>query len=246
MENQKSLLSRAVRVIEAISRNRENLRFSEISRVLDNPSPSTVNKILKVLTEEGVLRKTSKGRYALGRKIYFWGRVMADQNRPIQTIREQMKYLHKKYRVSVNVFTCVDQTMFCLECYMDSGSPFLYPAGKSLPMQLSVQGAVFFIPPEKLHDPAFLEKEAEDHEEQLQVKDLEKMIRYAEKNDLQDDFALFYPGMHRFSVPLRENGQTVMTLGAGISVKRTLEGGLTQRIVSDLQQIRTRIETSFE
>ena len=246
MENQKSLLSRAVRVIDSISRNRKDLRFSDISRVLDNPSPSTVNKILKVLTEEGVLRKTSEGRYTLGRKIYFWGRVMADHNTPIQIIREQMKYLHEQYRVSVNVFTCVDQTMFCLECYMDSRSPLLYPAGKSLQLQLSVQGAVFFIPPEKLHDPAFLEKEAADHEEPLRVKDLEKMIRYAEENDLQDDFALFYPGMHRFSVPLRENGQTVMTLGVGISVKRTLEGDLTERIVSDLQQIRTRIETSFE
>jgi hypothetical protein len=144
------------------------------------------------------------------------------------------------------VFTCVDQTMFCLECYMDSRSPLLYPAGKSLPMQLSVQGAVFFIPPEQLHDRESLEQEAAGHEEPLRVKDLEDMIRYAEKHDLQDDFALFYPGMHRFSVPLRENVKTVMTLGVGISEKRTRNSGRTERILRDLQEIRRRIEASFE
>lgn len=246
MGNQNSILSRSIRVIDAVSRSREGLRFSEVSKLLDSPSPSTVNKILKELTGEGVMQKTSEGRYTLGRKIYFWGRVMAAQNTPVQIIRQQMEYLHEKYQVSVNLFTHVDKTMFCLECFMNPRSPLLYPAGKSLPLHLSVQGAVFFIPPEQLDDPEFLEQEAENHEETLLVEDLRKMIRHARQTGIQDDFGLFYPGTHRFSVPIRENGQTVMTLGVGISLKRTREGDLAEKIVSELEYIRTRIEGSFE
>ena len=246
MQDQNTILDRAIRVIDAISKAPDGLRFSDVALTLDNPSPSTVSKILKVLTRDGVLRKTPDGRYTLGRKIYFWGRVMASLNPPIQIIREQMRYLHEKHHVSVNLFTCSGQTMFCLECFMDSKSPFLYPAGKSLPMHLSVQGAVFFISPDKLRDRAFLEKEAASHEDSLRVEDLQKMVDYAQSNDLQDDFALFYPGIHRFSAPIRENGRTIMTLGVGVSLKRTGDGDLAQRIVADLRRIRTVIEASFD
>ena len=243
---EKSILSRALRVVDAISRTSDGLRFSEISRILDNPSPATVNKIIKALIWEDVLQKTTEGRYTLGRKIYLWGRVMAAQNPPIQIIRQQMLSIHEKYQVSVNLFTCVDQVMFCLECYMDTKTPLLYPAGKSLSLNLNVQGAVFFIPAEKLSDLTFLETEALNHEAPLSIEELQKMIRLTRETDIQDDLAMFYPGLRRFSVPLRENGKIVLTMGVGVSSKRTREGDLAETIVSELQDVRKRIEACFE
>lgn len=242
----KSLIHRALRVVDAVSKTEDGLRFSDVSKILDNPSPSTVNKILKELTGEGVLQKNYNGRYALGPKIYFWGRAVTAQSTPLQIIREQIQFLKKKHRVSANVFTCMDQTMFCLECTVDPDTPLLYPAGKSLPMRLSVQGAVFFIPQDKLQDRDFLKKEAARHEDPLSVEDLEQMITQTLQTGIQDDRALFYPGLHRFSVPLKENGQTVMTLGVGISAKRTQKGDLTRRIIADLKAISARIEEAFE
>jgi len=246
MNSEKSLLTRAIRVIDAVSRNREGLRFSEAARILDNPSPSTVNKILKELVREGLLQKTAEGRYTLGRKVYFWGRAMAAQNTPIETIRRQMQHLHRQLRVSVNLFTCVDGTMFCLESYLDSQSPLLYPAGKSLPLRLSVQGAVFFMAAEKLEDPAFLEEEAALIEEPLTVADLAAMIARARRNGMQDDPGLFYPGIHRFAIPLREKGQTVMTLGVGFSAKRAREASFSEALAGELRDIQAAIEDLFE
>ena len=245
MENNKSLLSRAIRVVDAISQSKAGLRFSEVSRVLDHPSPSTVNKILKELGAEDVIQKSSEGRYALGRKIYLWGRVVAAQNTPIQIIRQQMLHVHHKYQVSVNLFACVDQTMICLECYLDPQTPLLYPAGKCLPLALGLQGAVFFIPPDTLGDSAFLESEAENYETPLRVADLKKMIYQTQLNDIQDDRAMFYPDLHRFSVPIREHGKIVMTVGVGVSSKRTREGALADAIISELQHIRTSVEACF-
>ncbi len=245
MKNNKSLLFRAIRVVDAISQSKAGLRFSEVSRVLNHPSPSTVNKILKELGAEDVIQKSSEGRYTLGKKIYLWGRVVAAQNTPIQIIRQQMLHVHRNYRVSVNLFACVDQTMICLECYLDTQTPLLYPAGKCLPLALGVQGAVFLIPPETLGDPAFLERESESYETPLRVTDLEEMIRQAESNDIQDDRAMFYPGLHRFSIPIREHGKIVMTVGVGVSSKRTREGDLADAIISELQEIRSSVEACF-
>lgn len=245
MKNNKSLLSRALRVIDAVSRSKDGLRFSEISRVLDDPSPSTVNKILKELCAESVVQKTSHGRYTLGRKIYYWGRVVAAQNTPIQILKEQMLHIHQAYQVSVNLFSCVDQTMICLECYLDPQTPLLYPAGKCLPLDLGVQGSVFFIPPETVNDADFLNKQAAKYEVPLAVEDLKMMIQQARLTDIHDDRGMFYPGLHRFCVPIREGGNIVMTVGVGVSSKRTWEKHLSTRIISELIAIRDSVEACF-
>jgi|GEM_PF-2245478 DNA-binding IclR family transcriptional regulator len=246
MTTNKTILSRAIRVIDAVSKSRDGLSFSEASKVLDAPSPSTVNKILKELVQEGILQKSMEKRYTLGRKVYFWGRVMAAQNTPVQVIRQRMKHLHEWLQISVNLFTCVDKTMFCLESYLDPNAGYLYPVGKSLPLNLNVQGAVFFMPAEKLDDHDFLEKEALKTEEPLSVADLTKVVEYARLNEIMDDFCLFYPGTRRFAVPIQENGRTVMTLGVGMSATRAQKDDHAEKIIAELKDIRLTVEDAME
>ncbi len=237
-----TILSRALTVIDAISKSTEGLRFSEVAKILDNPSPTTVNKILKELVHADVLEKTPSGRYALGWKIYFWGRAMGRKNEPIQYIREHMRRLHGAFHASVNLFTCVDDRMFCLESFMDPESPSLWQAGQSLELRLPVLGAVFFIPPDRLRDDAFIEAELQRHRHPASPEDARRMIDHAASTGVQNDFALFYPGMHRFSVPLRENGRPVMALGLGIMPARLAEDGLEARIVDALRDAQYKIE----
>jgi DNA-binding IclR family transcriptional regulator len=238
----KTILNRALTVLDATSKSAEGLRFSEVARVLDNPSPTTVNKILKELVSADVLEKTPSGRYALGWKIYFWGRAMGRKNEPIQYIRDHMRRLYDNLNASVNLFTCVDDRMFCLESFMDPESPSLWQAGQSLELRLPVLGAVFFIPPDQLNDNAFIDAELQRHRHPVSPEDARRMIDHAASTGVQDDFALFYPGMHRFSVPLRENGRPVMALGLGMMPARLAEDSLEARIVDALRDAQNRIE----
>ncbi|MCF8104900.1 MAG: transcriptional regulator, IclR family protein [Desulfohalobiaceae bacterium] len=237
-----SLLSRAITIIDAISKSEDGLRFTDLARVLNNPSPATVNKILKELLAETILEKTAHNRYTLGRKVYFWGRSMAVRNTPLQVIKEHMRRLHRDLRVSVNLFACVGDNMLCLESFMDSESPSLWPVGVSLPIQVSILGAIFFIPGDSLSDKDFLQKEIEAHPYPLSLDTLRRMVEEAAATGFQDDFGAFYPGMHRFAVPLNEAGRTVMTLGLGIMPARLQEEGLAGRIKSRLQRSRAEIE----
>jgi DNA-binding IclR family transcriptional regulator len=237
-----TILSRALTVIDAISKSAEGLRFSEVAKVLGNPSPTTVNKILKELVYADVLEKTPAGRYALGWKIYFWGRAMGRKNEPIQYIRDHMRRLYETFHASVNLFTCVDGRMFCLESFMDPESPSLWQAGQSLELGLPVLGAIFFMPPDRLRDDAFIEAELQRHHHAVTTDDARRMIDHAAATGVQNDFALFYPGMYRFSVPLREKGRAVMALGLGIMPARLEEDGLEERIVEALRAARQEIE----
>ena len=124
-------------------------------------------------------------------------------------------------------------------------TPLLYPAGKCLPLELELQGALFFMPPERLDDPAFLDAESENLEAALSAEDLRTMIQRARSADMQDDQAMFYPGLHRFSVPIREQGKVVMTVGVGVSSKRTREGNLAAAIISELEHLRSSVEACF-
>lgn len=237
-----SILSRALTIIDAISKNDQGMRFSEIAALLGHPSPATVNKILKELLKEGVLEKTASGRYALGRKIYFWGRVMAEKNTPIQVIRAQMKQLHSELKASVNLFTCIDQNMFCLENFVDPESPSLWQAGSSLHIHIAILGAIFFIPSTKLHDHTFLQREINSHPYSLSLDQVERMIELTELTGIQDDLGIFYPGMYRFAIPIREKGQTVMTLGLGIMPVRLSNNGLYEKIIAALRKSKQEIE----
>lgn len=246
MTQNDSLLTRSIRVIDAVSMRRDGIRYSDVAAAIGNPSPSTVSKILKELTREGVLQKTAEGRYTLGRKVFFWGRVTGTQNTPIQIIREQMHQLRDRYQVSVNLFTCSEQTMFCLESYRDDRAPLIYPAGTSLPLRLNVMGAIFLIPQEKLVDDGFLKQEAEDNDEPVSLTDIRRMIDHVSVHGFQDDFGIFYPGLRRFAIPIRERGRTIMTLGVGISPRRAEKDDLAQRITTDLMNVQEWIESSFE
>lgn len=70
-----------------------------------------------------------------------------------------MEHLYNDLSTSVNLFTCIDQRLFCLESIVDPDSPAMWQAGKSLPLHISVLGAVFFMSEEQIQDEDFLAQE---------------------------------------------------------------------------------------
>lgn len=238
-----SLLSRGITVIDAVSRSDQGLRFSEIADVLGGPSPTTVSKILKELIQEDILIKNAMGRYTLSRKVYFWGRAMAFRNSPIEIAKQHMERIHRDLKVSVNLFTCIEDSMYCLESIIDPESPSLWQAGRSLPIHIAILGALFYIPSARLHDEDFLDQEIQRHTYALSRETLLRMVDYAENTGVQDDLGAFYPGIYRFAVPLRDKGQAAMSLGVGVMPARLKnEEDLRERIISRLQQCQEEIE----
>jgi DNA-binding IclR family transcriptional regulator len=238
-------LVRALRVVDEISKYPDGLGFSAIGKFLGNPSPTTVNKILKELVVMDVLHKTSRKTYVLGIKTYFWGKAAAKRNQPMRVVRVHMRRLHEEFQASVNLFTSSQDNLFCLESFVAPQSPSMWPAGKSLALSLPVVGSVFFYDPEQLQDEAFLKRELRAHHEPISLDDVETMIREARDTQMQDDRAMFYPGMRRFAIPIREQGRTVMVLGVGVLEARMDKGDLYSQITSGLDEVRSSLDEEF-
>lgn len=237
-----SLLTRALQIVDEISNSPQGLRFSDLKKSLAIPSPSTLSKILRELTQADVLSKTDGGRYVVGMKAYFWGKSVTARRGPIQILREHMVHLHEEFGASVNLFTCYGQYMFCLESVMSSQSPALWPAGKGLPLELPVIGSIFFFSPEQLKDVTFLQAACERHRPRLKLEDVRKMIQEAEHNGMQYDPGLFYPGMYRLALPLKDKGNTTMVLGAGVLEARQERTDTMQRLATAMREAKANIE----
>lgn len=237
-----TILTRALQVVDEISKYPEGLRFSWIRNFLGNPSPTTVSKILKELVVADVLSKNADGSYVLGMKVYFWGKAASRRHGIMQNIRSHMRSLHHDLGASVNLFTCSEDNMFCLESFMAPQSPSMWPGGQSLELALPVIGSVFFYSPAQLRDEAFLRSQIEKHTEKMSFSEVQRMIETALNRDLQDDLGLFYPGMRRLAVPIREAGQVVMVLGLGVLEARIRKSGALEDIVSRLREAKSGIE----
>ncbi len=211
-----SLLSRALRVINAVSNAADGLRFTEIQSLLGNISPTTVSKILRELQYGGVLEKSPDGSYQIGLTVSAWAKSVGARRGPMQIIREQMQRLFETYEVSVNVFTCSNGRMFCLESMMADEGPALWPSGKSLELQLAVIGAVFYYDDTVLRDEKFLLAQCERHRPKLTLETVRRMIEDAQREQIQCDPGLFYPGTYRLAVSLVKQGAVAMVLGVGI------------------------------
>ncbi|PTN38948.1 transcriptional regulator, IclR family protein [Desulfonatronum sp. SC1] len=238
-------LLRALKVVDEISRHPEGLGFSAIRIFLGNPSPTTVNKILKELLGMDVLQKTSGKTYVLGTRAYFWGKAAARSNDPMRVVRAHMRGLHEEFQASVNLFTCSQGSLFCLESFVAPHSPSMWSAGQSLALSLPVVGSVFFHDPVQLRDEGFLQQELAAHREEISLDDVKNMIREALQTRIQDDGGLFYPGMRRFAVPIREQERTVLVLGLGVLEARLNRSEIRDRIVSGMVEARESIEQRF-
>jgi DNA-binding IclR family transcriptional regulator len=111
-------------------------------------------------------------------------------------------------------------------------------------LHISVLGAVFFMPQDRLLDEDFLTQEIARHDADLDRQEVKNVILQARRSGMLDDRGMFFPGMRRFAVPLYESGQVVMTLGVGIMPARLeQDSALYERIISRLQSARTEIES---
>lgn len=238
-------LTRALCVIDEVSRHNDGMRFSEVRAFLENPSPTTVSKILRELTAMDVLTKNAHGAYILGIKPYFWGKAAATRQGMMQQIQKQMKILHCEFNASVNLLTCANASVFCLESFMAPQSPSMWQGGQSLDLELPVIGSIFFYTREQLRDEAFLLSEIKKHNEKLSLEQVKKMIRSAADSDVQDDSALFYPGARRFAVPIREKGKTVMVLGLGVLDAAVSSKDVREKIFLRMRQLKKNIENDI-
>ena len=135
--------------------------------------------------------------------------------------------------------------MLCLESITSPQSPSLWPAGKSLPLQLLVIGSIFFFAQEHLADTSFVQTECARHDPAIGPEKVLDMIRNAQATDIQFDAGLFYPGIYRLAVPIMEQSRVAMVLGLGLLEARVSSKELVDRIGAAMIEMKDRVERNM-
>jgi len=213
--NEKSLLTRGLRVIDAVSRSSGGLRFGQIAALLDNPSPATVNKILKELLAENVLQRAGDGAYVLAAKVRAWSASAAASVDEAALVHAELERLHRSLRVTTKAFVRVGEQLYCTDGFVDEASPALMAAGNHAAINVGVLGAVFFLSESELLSHRQRAKETSMIHADVGIGVIHRILDAAIRNGFEDDRGLYYPGSRRLAAPVRVGGAVRYTLGIG-------------------------------
>jgi DNA-binding IclR family transcriptional regulator len=221
--NEKSLLTRGLKVIDAISASDRGLSFSGVSSLLGEPSPSTVNKILKELLAGNIIQKADSGDYILSEKVAVWGRAALAGKAEYEIIHNKLEALSRSFSVTAKSFIRVSNQIMCVDGVIESNSPALMSVGKREDINLGVLGGVFFLTADERENIQNIVNTLNREHPEIDDKIALSVMENALKEGIEDDGGKYYPGIRRLSVPIIIGGEVRYTIGVGMIKGRAKE-----------------------
>ena len=238
------IISRTVKILDVLSANDGEMRFSDLAEEMNLPSPSTLTRLLKALCNAEVLYKDERGWYCLGSKPRQWSNAAKPRLSLQEIVHPELENINKRFCVSAIVFRYEEENMVvCADKIADENSPSLQEPGAMLPLNLGILGSCFF---EAEHPLPYEEFTARFSG----LKDLDKLVsrfqKDAENYGYIYDYGKLFPDNHRLAVPIRFEGKIVAIIGAGFTPGRIKENNFVEKLVNDLKKSAHIIEKVIE
>lgn len=133
----------ALRLLEALSRNRNPMGVTEIARRMGTPKARVYRHLRTLLTDGYVDQDQETEKYRLGIKLYHLGRAAGDQMDLLTEARRVMQGLAGRYNLSVSLGQPIDEGVFIIDI-VRTDSPFEISTrpGFVLPFHATAQGKV--------------------------------------------------------------------------------------------------------
>lgn len=238
------IISRTVKILDVLSANDGEMRFSDLAEEMNLPSPSTLTRLLKALCNAEVLYKDDRGWYCLGSKPRQWSNAAKPRLSLQEIVHPELDSINKKFHVSAIVFRHEEENMvICVDKVADENSPSLQAPGTILPLNLGILGSCFL----EAENPVAYEEFTARFSE---LKELDKLIsrfhKDAENYGYIYDYGKLFPDNHRLAVPIKFGGETVAVIGAGFTSGRVKESGFIEKLVNELKKSAHIIEKVIE
>jgi DNA-binding IclR family transcriptional regulator len=238
------IISRTVKILDVLSANDGEMRFSDLAEEMNLPSPSTLTRLLKALCNAEVLYKDDRGWYCLGSKPRQWSNAAKPRLSLQEIVHPELENINRKFHVSTIVFRHEEGNMvICADKIADENSPSLQEPGAMLPLNLGILGSCFL---EAEHPVPYEEFTARFSK----LKDLDKLIsrlhKDAENYGYIYDYGKLFPDNHRLAVPVKFEGKTVAVIGAGFTPGRVKENDFIAELADELKKSAHIIEKIIE
>lgn len=242
-EPSETALGRGIRIIDFIA-EKKTARFTEIKNLLGNVSPSLLTRLLSILIEMGVIRKTSDNLYTVTDKIKTWGagaNMLKDFAGPL------MDALRKRMGVTVTLFELSGKDkLICTEKFTDEHSPGLMAVGgiREIPF-IHGLGGPFFMSYDDIEESPIWKKDL-GLQKGVSLDSVRENFRRAKREGVHCEIGLFQPDMARFSAPVTVNGKPVAVIGVGTTPSRCKNKEFVEQIKGELLNISKRLSKQMD
>lgn len=239
--NDKSLapaLSRGLKILELISEN-GGMGFNELMRTLCI-SATSLNRLLKVLLDEGYIVRDPGSRYVRGVKCLLLGRGGVSYQTLLGHSGVILRELSDTFKVSCLLIVFEDYKMVCIDKVacpdnvvlqevgtVDTNYPnnpwgFLFLASLPLQERMLLLSSIQASLPQAHNNPS--------------PQMLEKLIEDTRQNGYGDDLSSIILNVRRFAVPIYDSGhRLIAALGVG-SIEGLLDENKTASMIEKMRQ----------
>ena len=229
-ESPDTALGRGIRIIDYIA-SQGNTRFSDIKKLLGNPSPTLVSRLLATFQEMNVIRRREDGLYTLTSKVKAWSKNLNDLK---DTAMPFMEEIHQTFKVSVVLFEKVNGEAVSIARLVDENSPGLMAPGsvRLLPSILGM-GTVFFSSPEEF-DNCQAWDELKNVKGKQEIDKIKQSFAIARKTGVWHDKGFSTPNFERIATPIILSEECIGVLGIGTTSGRCKDASFLEALKLDL------------
>ncbi len=241
-----SLLTRGIRIIEDLSSHPEPRRFSELQRAMENVSPTTLNRALKVLIEQRVIERSAQGGYQLSSSVYFWGIRAGKGSNFIGMAQKQINRLSAEFSATCTLIRPAGDNIQIAYRRTDAYSPALSPAGTLNPMRFPVLGCVFFVPLDQWTDDRIQYDLSHPYRKSVTIEEAHEIIESSWRSQLFDDRGKLITGTYRLAAPVFQDGDISFCIGMGLSPERSTDRDLISAASNRLKETARLLSTALD
>ena len=216
-----SQLERALQVMDALAAAGGVLRYGEIQQQLDGLNVASLNRLLRAMCTEELIRHVHGG-YEIGGRARSWVDALPVEVSLKDAMADEMQRISETHEATVMLLQRQGQRVEAVAKWVHEHAPALMPIGSRFTPRLPYFGCICFVSPPKQGITDWLKKQLSEVDSAVRKRRAEarRVVTYYQAHGYYRDDEL-YPGQLRMALPITRGGQCHAVLGAVTLVANT-------------------------
>lgn len=231
-------LSRGLKVLELITRE-GSLYYNQLERTIGF-NASSLNRILKVLIEEGYINKSDDGRYSPGLKVFALTQLKTLRGFFTNKVNPILNEISNEFQVTAAFYIFGEYVTIIIDKVMHPDNISMRPIGEEKnDYLLSPWGFVYMAQFSSDEQKKFIKRNIESYKEQLKLpteEELNRFIALARERGYGDDEGAILDDIRRLAAPIYGiDGNIMAAIGIGSFTSR-LDKGIIDKLTHILKE----------
>ena len=237
-------LTRGIQLLDLLAAQKRNMGFEEIRRELGGISPPVLTRILKQMTENGVICCHDR-TYGLTSRAHFWASAAPKSSLLDELIHDSLLKLEKNTQCTTLLIQIIGHQIHIKDKVINENSPAMIPTGSWLKKNIRTPGSPYYWSQEQIDnsdtDEAFLEAE-----QVISRAKYRELYRQTHSQGYYQDFGTIIPGVHRLALPIMTDHTCVALLALGYTSCRTEDPHFVKNALESLRTVQQQLQNHLE